>query len=88
MAGKAGIEGSVHVHQLRHSFARILADEKGSLTAVWEALGHRNPATTRVYVESIRVKPDRHSQAAVERLGLYVDRIRENPMRYLEELVG
>jgi len=63
----------VHVHQLRHSFARILADEKGSLTAVQEALGHRNLVTTRVYVESIRVKPDRHSQAAAERLGLSLE---------------
>jgi site-specific recombinase XerD len=69
-ARKAGIEGRVHVHQLRHSFARILADEQGSLTAVQEALGHKNLATTRVYVESIRVKPDRHSQAVAERLGL------------------
>lgn len=66
----AGVEGRVHVHQLRHSFARILADEKGSLTAVQEALGHKNLATTRVYVEHIRVKPDRHSQAVAERLGI------------------
>ena len=69
-ARAAGIEGRVHVHQLRHSFARILADEKGSLSAVQEALGHKALATTRVYVDRIRVKPDRHSRAVAERLGL------------------
>lgn len=68
-ARKAGI-GDVNVHQLRHTYARMVAEDSGSLTAVQEALGHRNLATTRVYVRRIAVKPDRHSAAIMKRLQL------------------
>lgn len=42
---QAGI-GDVHVHMTRHTFARIVAEESGSLVASQDALGHRNAATT------------------------------------------
>ena len=60
--------GDVHLHQTRHSFARIVAEETGSITDTQDALGHRNAATTRVYVQRIVVKRDKHSGAIVSRL--------------------
>lgn len=68
-ARQAGI-GNVHVHQLRHTFARIVAEESGSLAVVQEALGHKNPATTRVYVRRLAVKRDVTSAMIAGRLGL------------------
>jgi integrase len=66
-ARRAGV-GDVHLHQTRHSFARIVAEETGSLTETQDALGHRNAATTRVYVQRIAVKRDRHSRRVTKRL--------------------
>jgi integrase/recombinase XerD len=66
-ARDAGV-GDVHLHQTRHSFARIVAEETGSLTETQDALGHRNAATTRMYVQRIAVKRDRHSQRITGRL--------------------
>jgi integrase len=63
----AGV-GDVHLHQTRHSFARIVAEETGSLTETQDALGHRNASTTRVYVQRIAVKRDRHSHRVTGRL--------------------
>ncbi|MCP9496644.1 MAG: tyrosine-type recombinase/integrase [Pyrinomonadaceae bacterium MAG19_C2-C3] len=65
-ARTAGI-GHVHLHQTRHSFARIVAEETGSITDVQDALGHRNAATTRVYVQRIAIKRDKHSAAVTAR---------------------
>jgi integrase/recombinase XerD len=66
-AKEAGV-GDVHLHQTRHSFARIVAEETGSLTDTQDALDHRNAATTRVYVQRIAVKRDRYSQRVTRRL--------------------
>jgi integrase len=66
-AREAGV-GDVHLHQTRHSFARIVAEVTGSITDTQDALGHRNAATTRVYVQRIAVKRDKHSSVIVERL--------------------
>lgn len=66
-ARQAGV-GDVHLHQTRHSFARIVAEETGSITATQDALGHRNAATTRVYVQRISVKRDKHSSYVTGRL--------------------
>lgn len=66
-AREAGV-GDVHLHQTRHSFARIVAEETGSLTDTQDALGHRNAATTRVYVRRIAVKRDKHSDKITGRL--------------------
>jgi integrase/recombinase XerD len=67
-AREAGV-GDVHLHQTRHSFARIVAEETGSITDTQDALGHRNAATTRVYVRRIAVKRDKHSSHVTGRLG-------------------
>jgi integrase len=66
-AREAGIK-KIHVHQLRHTFGRMVADEAGSLAEVQEALGHRDQATTRVYVQRITRKRDRHSRRISERI--------------------
>ncbi|HEX8495363.1 MAG TPA: tyrosine-type recombinase/integrase [Pyrinomonadaceae bacterium] len=60
-ARSAGIDG-FHLHQTRHTFARIVAEETGSITATQEALDHSNPSTTRVYVQRIAIKRDQHSK--------------------------
>jgi len=68
-ACEAGV-GHVHLHQTRHSFARIVAEDTGSITDTQDALGHRNAATTRVYVQRITIKRDKHSQQIMARLKL------------------
>lgn len=66
-AHAAGV-GDVHLHQTRHSFARIVSEETGSITDTQDALGHRNAATTRVYVQRIGIKKDKHSEHITKRL--------------------
>jgi integrase len=68
-ATAAGLE-SVHLHQTRHTYARIVAEETGSFVETQEALDHENAATTRVYVQRITVKIDKHSSKIAERLKL------------------
>lgn len=63
----AGIK-KITIHMLRHTFGRMVADETGSLDEVQEALGHRNRSTTRVYVQRITRKRDKHSRRISERL--------------------
>jgi integrase len=66
-AQEAGIK-KIHVHQLRHTFGRMVADDSGSLDEVREALGHSNRSTTRVYVRRITRKKDKHSRRISERI--------------------
>jgi site-specific recombinase XerD len=68
-ARAAGL-GKVHIHQTRHTFARIVAEETGSIVETQDALGHKNLATTRVYIGRIAVKRDKHSQQITTRLKL------------------
>lgn len=67
-ARDAGVEG-FHLHRMRHTFARIVSEETGSITATQEALDHRSPSTTRVYVQRIAIKRDRYSQKISSRWG-------------------
>jgi len=66
-AREAGIE-HFHLHQTRHTFARIVAEETGSIAATQDALDHKNQSTTRVYVQRIAIKRDRHSEQIMRRL--------------------
>jgi len=68
-AAEAGLP-SFHLHQLRHTAARLAGDESGSMGEVQEMLGHKSQATTRVYLDRIGVKRDRMSERLAERLGL------------------
>jgi len=65
-ASEAGLE-KVHLHQTRHTFARIVAEETGSFVVTQEALEHQNLSTTTVYVQRIAVKKDLHSAAVAKR---------------------
>lgn len=66
-AREAGLE-SIHVHQTRHTYARIVAEETGSYLEAQEALDHENAATTRVYVQRITVKADKHGRKVASRI--------------------
>jgi integrase len=59
-AREAGLP-RVHIHQLRHMFARIVSEELSSITETQDALGHKHASTTRVYVPRITVKKDKVS---------------------------
>ncbi|MBA3242042.1 MAG: tyrosine-type recombinase/integrase [Acidobacteria bacterium] len=58
----------IHLHQTRHTYARIVAEETGSFLEAQEALDHENAATTRVYVQRITVKKDRHGSKVSARI--------------------
>lgn len=64
----------IHLHQTRHTYARIVAEETGSFLETQEALDHENQATTRVYVQRITVKRDRHGRSVASRMKLSRDR--------------
>ncbi|HLM58793.1 MAG TPA: tyrosine-type recombinase/integrase [Pyrinomonadaceae bacterium] len=59
-AREAGVEG-FHLHRTRHTFARIVSEVSGDITATQNALDHQNRSTTRVYVQRIAVKRDLYS---------------------------
>jgi integrase len=66
-AKEAGLS-HIHLHQTRHTYARIVAEETGSFMEAQEALDHENQATTRVYVQRITVKKDRHGRRIAGRI--------------------
>jgi integrase len=68
-AREAGL-AHIHLHQTRHTYARIVAEETGSFLETQEALDHDNQATTRVYVQRITVKADRHGRKVAGRIKL------------------
>ena len=68
-AAQAGL-AHIHLHQTRHTYARIVAEETGSFLEAQEALDHENAATTRVYVQRITVKADRHGRKVAGRMKL------------------
>lgn len=65
-AREAGL-GHVHLHQTRHTYARIVSEETGSMTATQDALDHADLSTTAVYVQRIAVKRDLHSASVARR---------------------
>jgi integrase/recombinase XerD len=65
-ATEAGLD-HIHLHQTRHTFARVVSEETGSLLETQDALGHQSASTTRVYVQRIAVKRDKHSSAIADR---------------------
>lgn len=66
-AKEAGLN-HIHLHQTRHTYARIIAEETGSFIEAQEALDHENQATTRVYVQRITIKKDRHGSKVSARI--------------------
>lgn len=68
-ARQAGL-GDIHLHQTRHTFARWVGEESGSIVETQDALGHKNLQTTKIYLERISLKKDKFSNQIGERLGL------------------
>ena len=68
-AREAGVEG-FHLHRTRHTFARIVSEITGDITATQNALDHQNRSTTRVYVQRIAVKKDFYSDEISKRWGV------------------
>ena len=64
---KAGLD-DVHLHDLRHSFASLLASGGASLPLIGALLGHSNPITTNRYAHLA----DNPLRAATERVGAIV----------------
>ena len=58
-----------HLHRTRHTFARIVSEVTGDITATQNALDHQNRSTTRVYVQRIAVKRDLYSNEISKRWG-------------------
>jgi integrase len=65
---KAAGVGDIHLHQTRHTFARMVSEQTGSISATQDALDHRNRATTSHYVQRISVKRDLYSEGIAQRL--------------------
>lgn len=66
-AAEAGLD-HIHNHMTRHTFARMVSEETGSLLETQEALDHEDQATTRVYVESVSIKRDKFSERISKRV--------------------
>lgn len=49
LARRAGIEGQISPHSLRHTFATIALDSGTSLHALQDSMGHADPRPTRRY---------------------------------------
>ena len=67
-AREAGVEG-FHLHRTRHTFARIVSEVTGDITATQNALDHQSRSTTRIYVQRIAVKRDLYSDEVSKRWG-------------------
>ena len=64
---QAGLDG-VRLHDLRHSFASVLAAGSASLLLIGELLGHSRPTTTARYAHLL----DDARREAVERAGAMI----------------
>lgn len=67
-AAAAGLS-HIHLHQTRHTFARMLGEEAENLFDVQQELGHRSIATTQVYLSKVTRKKDRFSRRIEARVG-------------------
>lgn len=67
-AEEAGI-GHIHLHQTRHTFARIFSEDSGSIIETQDALDHEHLSTTKAYVQTIAVKKDKFSGSVRGRIG-------------------
>jgi len=67
LARKAGYDGQISPHRLRHSFATELAEEGAPMQFIQASLGHASLATTEVYLKKVR--PSQLAELARSRPG-------------------
>jgi site-specific recombinase XerD len=53
LAARAGVDGRVYPHGMRHLFAVSLAEEGADLMLIRDALGHASAATTDLYLRGL-----------------------------------
>jgi integrase len=68
-AQRVGI-ADFHLHQTRHTVARMVGELSGNMADVQTVLGHANQATTRVYLARVAIKQDKFSGRIADKLGL------------------
>ncbi len=66
-AKRAGVKDA-RIHRTRHTFARIVHEESGSLIEVQDALDHKDLGTTGVYIDRLVVKRDKNSTKIAGRI--------------------
>ena len=49
ISSRAGINKTIHPHQLRHSYATHMVDNGAPLEVIQSLLGHEKSETTRIY---------------------------------------
>ncbi len=64
---EAGLK-KFHIHQLRHTYAKIVSESSESMAETQEALGHSNIKTTETYVQRLAIKKDKFSGSVREAL--------------------
>jgi integrase len=68
--GRAAGLAHIHLHQTRHTYARLVGELTGSVVETQDALGHKNASSPRVYLQRVAVKRDKHSRGVAQRLGV------------------
>jgi site-specific recombinase XerD len=61
-AVEAGIK-DFHIHKLRHTYASVIVEEFSSLDDARETMGYANLATTKIYIQRLKVIKDNHSNS-------------------------
>lgn len=62
--------GTSKVHQLRHTFARMLEDAGAKISEIQQRLGHKSAATTSVYLQALRADENPYAEELVKVLGV------------------
>ena len=62
--------GTSKVHQLRHTFARMLEDAGAKISVIQQRLGHASAATTSIYLQALRADENPFAEELVRVLGV------------------
>lgn len=62
--------GTSKVHTTRHSFAILMEEANAKLTEIQQRLGHKNAATTGIYMNKLTIDRNVHADKLSEMLGL------------------
>lgn len=65
-ARKAGIQGNVRIHDLRHTAARLRREAGADVEEIRRFLGHRSLATTQTYLHSLEEIEDNRAEKVAE----------------------